>query len=70
MSQGVGHRINSWLCVKIVLSAAALTFSAGCGWADIRLNVISGALGFVEGYTADLLAEWFPPPGEIVGGEE
>lgn len=56
-------------CVKAVLSGAALTLLAGCGWADVRHNVISGALGFVEDYTGDLLAAWFPPPDEVVGGD-
>lgn len=39
---------------------------AGCTVADIRQNVFSGALGFVEDYTAGLLAELFPSPEEIV----
>lgn len=69
MRQGLGRRIRTSGIVKIALSVAALTFSAGCGWADVRLNVVSGALGFVEDYTADLLAAWFPPPDDLAGGD-
>lgn len=39
---------------------------AGCTVADIRQNVFSGALGFVEGYTEDFLATLFPTPEEIL----
>lgn len=57
------------LTLACLLGSTAL---AGCTLADLRKNVIGGALGFIEDYTADLLAELIPPPGDLfhVGGDE
>ena len=43
---------------------------SSCTLADVRHNVISGALGFVEGYTEDLLAALITPPEDLVGEGE
>jgi hypothetical protein len=59
------HSWRTWirLALACLLGSTAL---AGCTVADFRKNVIAGALGFVEDYTADLLAELLPAPGELI----
>jgi hypothetical protein len=42
----------------------------GCSLADVRQNLIAGALSFVEGYAADFLAALVPPAEDIVGLDE
>lgn len=59
------HRLRIWVRpgLACLLGSALL---AGCTVADFRKNVIAGALGFVEDYTADLLAELLPAPGDLI----
>ncbi len=55
----------TWIRLALA-SLLASTALAGCTLADLRQNVIGGALGFVKNYTADLLGELLPSPGELI----
>ncbi|MCO6438292.1 MAG: hypothetical protein J5J06_14450 [Phycisphaerae bacterium] len=52
--------------LAVAVAMVGTTF-ASCTLGDLRNNVVAGILGFVEDYTADLLGEFVPAPGEFVG---
>lgn len=56
-----------------VLGLAAMaggTLFSGCTVGDLRHNVISGLMGFVEDYTVDLLGLLVPSPDDLIGADE
>jgi len=53
---------------KTLLAGLALIYLSGCSLSDVRHNIVSGALGFVEDYTIGVLEAFFPPPGEVIEG--
>jgi len=59
--------------VKFLLAAGGLALigqSLGCTLADIRHNLVSGSLSFVEDYATDFWDAVFPPPGDILGQDD
>lgn len=53
---------------RTVLTGAAggMMLISACSIQDIGLNVMSGTLSFVEGYTEDLLGAFVPAADELV----
>ena len=64
MSNGI--RIRCRVALLLVASGGTLLASA-CSLKDLRLNVVSGTLGFIEGYTQDAWAAVVPSAESIFG---
>lgn len=61
------RRMKSTLLATMAVAGGTLFTS--CGAADVRLNVVGGAMSFVKGYTADLFSALLPPADELIDND-
>ena len=69
MKMCIGIRIRCRLALLLVASGGTL-FASACSLKDLRVNVVSGTLGFVEGFTQDAWQAVIPSAETIFGRDD
>lgn len=60
------HKKKTALLVTLAVLGA--TVLSSCNLADVRYNVVTGALSFVQAYTIDVFEALLPTADELIGG--